>query len=134
MADDPVRMAESYKSTRAMGRISGMVIRPILAVLLFAGAVVSAEPGGEKAPHWSYRPVQVVAPPEVPHPLRVTNPIDRFVQHRLASLRIDPAPLADRSTLIRRVTLDLTGLLPEPAEVSRFLADRRPGALSLIHI
>ena len=105
-----------------------MVIRPILAVLLFAGAVISAEPGGEKAPHWSYRPVQVVPPPEVPHPLRVTNPIDRFVQHRLASLQIDPAPLADRSTLIRRVTLDLTGLLPEPSEVSRFLADHRPGA------
>ena len=36
--------------------------------------------------------------------------------------------MADRSTLIRRVTLDLTGLLPEPAEVARFLADRRPGA------
>ena len=128
MAYDPVRMAGSYKSTWAMGRISDMVIRPILAVLLFAGAVVSAEPGGEKALHWSYRPVQVVPPPEVPHPLRVTNPIDRFVQHRLASLQIDPAPLADRSTLIRRVTLDLTGLLPEPSEVSRFLADHRPGA------
>jgi len=50
------------------------------------------------------------------------------VQHRLAMLRIEPAAAADRATLIRRVTLDLTGLLPEPSEVARFLADRHPGA------
>ena len=56
------------------------------------------------------------------------NPIDAFIQARLADEGLTPAPEADRITLLRRVTLDLTGLLPTPAEVEAFLGDDRPGA------
>ncbi|MED5447506.1 MAG: DUF1549 and DUF1553 domain-containing protein [Planctomycetota bacterium] len=105
-----------------------MTIRSILVLGLLAGAAVSAEPEAEQAPHWAYQPLNTLAPSGLPDPGRTRNPIDHFVTHRLERLRIAPAPVADRSTLIRRVTLDLTGLLPEPADVARFLADRRPGA------
>jgi hypothetical protein len=79
--------------------------------------------------HWAYQPV--VRPP-VPHianpkaPIR--NPIDAFIEERLAQEGLTPAPEADRRTLLRRVTLDLTGLPPTPAEMNAFLNDRTPGA------
>ena len=58
----------------------------------------------------------------------VRNPVDRFILARLESEGLEPSPEADRVTLIRRVTLDRTGLPPTPAEVDAFLADRSPGA------
>src|SRR5262249_28322307 len=56
------------------------------------------------------------------------NPIDHFVLARLEKEGLRPAPEASPETLIRRVTLDLTGLPPTPAEVDAFLADRSPRA------
>lgn len=56
------------------------------------------------------------------------NPIDAFVRARLAQEKLKPSPEADRTTLLRRVTLDLIGLPPTPAEVDAFLADKKPGA------
>ncbi len=79
--------------------------------------------------HWAYLPVKRPAPPAVPAakaPIR--NPIDAFIQWRLAREGIAPSPEADRRTLIRRVTLDLTGLPPSPLEVEAFLSDKSPGA------
>jgi hypothetical protein len=58
----------------------------------------------------------------------VRNPIDAFVLAELEKRGLRPSPYADRRTLIRRVSLDLTGLPPSPADVDRFLADRSPGA------
>ena len=58
----------------------------------------------------------------------VRNPIDAFVLARLEAQRLHPASEADRVTLIRRLTYDLTGLPPTPEEVDAFLADRSPGA------
>jgi mono/diheme cytochrome c family protein len=82
--------------------------------------------------HWAFQPI---ARPSIPasRVLRgpgviVHNPIDAFIQRRLAEEGIEPAAEADRITLLRRVTLDLTGLLPTPAEVDAFLADETPGA------
>lgn len=57
-----------------------------------------------------------------------TSPIDAFVQARLAAERLQPAPEADRRTLIRRLAFDLTGLPPSAAEVEAFAADSRAGA------
>ncbi len=86
--------------------------------------------GAKWQQHWSFRPL--VAPP-VPQPpprsdATIRNPIDAFVQQRLAEQDLQPAPQADRVTLIRRLSLDLTGLPPTPAEVDAFVADTSPDA------
>jgi len=58
----------------------------------------------------------------------VRNPIDRFILARLEKEGLTPSADADKATLIRRVTLDLTGLPPAPEDIKAFLADDRPGA------
>ncbi len=78
--------------------------------------------------HWAYRPLVRPALPAVRNRAAVANPIDAFVQSRLEAAGLTPAPPADRRTLIRRLTFDLTGLPPTPSEVDDFLADRRPDA------
>src|SRR5262249_58545041 len=59
---------------------------------------------------------------------RVRNPIDAFILQRLEHKGLSLSPEADRLTLLRRATFDLTGLPPEPAEVQSFLADGAPDA------
>jgi hypothetical protein len=78
--------------------------------------------------HWAFQPL---ASPNVPHVGDTSwprNPIDDFVLAALRAADRDPSPEADRTTLIRRVTLDLTGLPPTPDEVDQFLADKEPDA------
>jgi hypothetical protein len=75
--------------------------------------------------HWAYRaPVR----PAIPQVKDVTHPIDAFIRHRLLSEKISPAPEADRATLLRRVTLDLTGLPPTLEELDAFLGDHSADA------
>ncbi|MBD3673061.1 MAG: DUF1553 domain-containing protein [Planctomycetaceae bacterium] len=81
-----------------------------------------------KTDHWSFQPIVRPVPPRLDDPSLVENPIDRFIQHKLAQEGLSPAPAADRRTLIRRLSLDLLGLLPEPAEVEHFVNDTRPDA------
>ena len=79
--------------------------------------------------HWAYQPVKRPPVPEVADakaPIR--NPIDNFIQARLAREGLTPSPEADRRTLLRRVTLDLTGIPPTPQEALAFLNDRSPDA------
>jgi mono/diheme cytochrome c family protein len=81
-----------------------------------------------EAAHWAYmKPVQPQSP-TVRNKAWVRNPIDAFVLARLERERLVPSPEASKETLIRRVTLDLTGLLPTPAEIDAFLADTSPDA------
>ena len=68
-------------------------------------------------------------PPAASDPEWARNPIDRFILARLEQTGLSPSPEADRVTLIRRMTLDLTGLPPTPAEVDAFLDDRSPDAV-----
>ncbi len=84
--------------------------------------------GAEYQGHWAFLPVQRPALPDVTHAAWVRNPIDRFIAARLEQEGLTPAPEAPRETLIRRVSLDLTGLPPTPAEVDAFLADTSPEA------
>ncbi|MDE0103577.1 MAG: PSD1 and planctomycete cytochrome C domain-containing protein [Bryobacterales bacterium] len=78
---------------------------------------------------WAFRPVGNPAPPiEGVDAAGVRTPVDSFVLARLAEEGIEPAPRADKVTLIRRVTYDLTGLPPTPEEVADFLNDRSSGA------
>ncbi len=80
----------------------------------------------EVKPHWAYVPPKRPALPA----LKTTNPIDAFVQARLAKEGLRPSPAAEKATLLRRLSLDLTGLPPSVAEVDAFLADVSPKAYS----
>jgi hypothetical protein len=78
--------------------------------------------------HWSYlKPVKPEVPP-VKDQNWARNPIDRFVLARLEKEGLHPSPEATRETLIRRLSLDLIGLPPTPAEVEAFVNDTRPDA------
>ncbi|MDA1038874.1 MAG: DUF1553 domain-containing protein [Planctomycetota bacterium] len=84
--------------------------------------------GAEYEAHWSFLPPQRPALPVVKNISWVRNPIDRFILARLEQERLLPAAEADRRTLARRVSLDLTGLPPEPALVEAFVHDPHPDA------
>jgi mono/diheme cytochrome c family protein len=73
--------------------------------------------------HWAFRPVQQPAVPSVNDASRARTEIDRFILAKMEEKGLQPAPAADRRTLIRRVTFDLTGLPPTPAEVEAFVHD-----------
>lgn len=91
-------------------------------------------PGSQAAngPHWAFQPL--TAPP-VPTPQNdnwSSTPVDRFILARLRQSGLAPSAAADRRTLIRRLTFDLTGLPPTPEEVAGFLSDATPGAWSRV--
>ncbi len=81
-----------------------------------------------KNSHWAYQPLKRGTPPTVMRADWIANPIDRFVLAELEKRRLSPSPAADRHTLIRRLSLDLRGLLPPVAEVEAFVSDTRPVA------
>ncbi|TLD68755.1 DUF1549 domain-containing protein [Phragmitibacter flavus] len=77
--------------------------------------------------HWAFEaPTRPAVPTDISGPIR--NEIDRFVLAKLREHHLQPSPEADRSTLLRRVTLDLTGLPPTLDELNAFLADTSPDA------
>lgn len=81
-----------------------------------------------RAHHWAFQPVRKPTPPPVKNSRWVKTPVDNFVLAALEKKRLKPAPPADRRTLIRRVTYDLTGLPPTPDEVENFVNDHRRDA------
>jgi mono/diheme cytochrome c family protein len=87
-----------------------------------------AEPAALIEKHWSYRkPVRPATPP-VKGTALVRNPIDAFVLAKLEKEGLSFSPEASKETLIRRLSLDLTGIPPTPAEIDAFLNDNRPDA------
>ncbi len=84
--------------------------------------------GADYQGHWAFLPVQRPPLPAVKNDVWTRNSIDRFVLARLEREGLKPSTEASRETLIRRVSLDLTGLPPTLAEVNTFLADRGPDA------
>ncbi len=89
--------------------------------------------GAQYESHWAYIKPTRVAPSEgnaerTPDVNWARNPIDRFVLAKLQDHGVEPAPEADRVTLVRRLYLDLTGLPPTPTEVDEYLLDNRPDA------
>ncbi|MBQ16786.1 MAG: hypothetical protein CMJ65_06635 [Planctomycetaceae bacterium] len=84
--------------------------------------------GAEFRAHWSLVSPTRPRPPTFPANFLVRNTIDSFILARLRKTRLEFSPVADRRTLLRRLTLDLLGLPPTEKELSRFLADTRPGA------
>ena len=98
-----------------------------VALLLPAASLSAADPNTSDQ-HWSYRPLQRSPLPEILVPGHVRNGIDALILRRLKKEGLEPSPPADRATLIRRVNLDLIGLLPTPDEVAAFVSDDRPNA------
>jgi hypothetical protein len=82
--------------------------------------------GAEYQPHWAYIPPTRPAAPRVKG--RAGNPIDAFILRPLEARKVNPAPQADRRTLLRRLSLDLTGLPPKPDDVEAFVNDQSPDA------
>ncbi|RFC42510.1 MAG: Protein of unknown function (DUF1553)/Planctomycete cytochrome C [Verrucomicrobia bacterium] len=85
------------------------------------------EQGAEYEGHWAF-----IGPVRSEPPLQTGNPIDAFLRVKLAAAGMQPCREASREALIRRVTLDLTGLPPAPADVAAFLADRHPDAYARV--
>src|ERR1041384_7099504 len=86
------------------------------------------EQGAKWERHWSFVPPRRADLPAVRNEKWVRNPIDRFVLARLERGNLKPSPEADRATLLRRLSFDLTGLPPTTAELDAFLADKSPNA------
>ena len=76
--------------------------------------------------YWAFQPVERPKVPVISGAQNIRTPVDAFVLAKLREKGLGFAPEADRRTLIRRVTLDLTGLLPTPQEVEAFVADKSP--------
>ncbi len=78
--------------------------------------------------HWAFQPVRRPAAPTVAKTDWARNPVDTFILAKLEEKKLVPSAPADRAVLMRRVSLDLTGLPPTPLELREFLADTRPDA------
>jgi hypothetical protein len=116
--------------------IAGPVL-PLLLILAYT--VTSLAPCSAATPverpitaderdHWAYRPLRVTEPPTVDDPRWGQHPIDRFIYAEWQGKKLAPLPRAGRATLIRRLSFDLTGLPPTPAEVDAFVHDASPDA------
>jgi hypothetical protein len=82
----------------------------------------------EDRQYWAFQPVRRAPLPDVANDAWSRGPIDRFLLARMQQELLTPAPEADRGTLIRRVSFDLTGLPPAPAEIAEFKNDHSPDA------
>jgi hypothetical protein len=109
-------------------------MRLLCLTLAFCLALTAGDPPakpGKSDPerdHWAFQKPAPPPPPRVRQADWVRTPVDAFILARLEKAGLNPAPPADRATLLRRVTFDLTGLPPAPAELDAFLADHRPDA------
>lgn len=115
--------------------MKGFISITIAAALWAGTAELPVAPLGVYKPlerkYWAFQPRKDVAPPSFATPADkawVKTPVDAFVLEGLKKAGLRPAPSADRVTLIRRITYDLTGLPPTPEEVDAFVQDRSPNA------
>jgi hypothetical protein len=81
---------------------------------------------------WAFQPVREAAPPAVRSREQVQSPVDQFILARLEERGLKLSPAADRRTLLRRASFDLTGLPPTPEENAAFLADESPDAFARV--
>jgi hypothetical protein len=93
-----------------------------------AAKTATADP----AKHWAFRPVADPAAPAVKDSAWPKSDLDRFVLAKLEEAGLQPAPPADKRTLLRRATFDLTGLPPTPEEIDTFLKDESPDAFAKV--
>jgi cytochrome c553 len=95
---------------------------------VFSASVKTGVITDKQRAFWSFQPLKVVPVPEVKDAHWAKTPIDKFVLAKMQEAGLKPSPQADRRTLIRRATYDLTGLPPTPEEVEAFEKDKSPHA------
>ncbi|MDQ2950482.1 MAG: DUF1549 domain-containing protein, partial [Acidobacteriota bacterium] len=110
----------------------------VLTAALIAAQLTAAEHTGTEPPQkqftaqqrawWAFQKLTNPAPPQVSDPAWVKTPVDAFILAKLNAQHLKPNPPADKITLLRRVTLDLTGLPPTPEQIQSFLADTSAAA------
>src|SRR5438132_1089536 len=108
-----MKMHSSVRMVLILGVLAGLSMRPL---------AMAADNAG----HWSFVAPKRPALPVVGQKDWVRNPIDAFVLPRLEREGLKPSPEADRTTILRRLSLDLIGLPPTIAEIDAFLADESP--------
>ena len=96
------------------------------------GAAPATQPAATAPKYWAFVAPKDAPPPAVRDAAWVQSPIDRFILAELEKKGLAPAPAADKRTLLRRATFDLTGLPPTPQEVRAFLDDSRPDAYARV--
>lgn len=84
--------------------------------------------GATYQPHWSFIPPKALPRPSPQKPERIWNEVDHFVHAKAEAQGLSLAPMADKATLLRRLSFDLTGLPPSLEELDAFLNDQRPDA------
>lgn len=143
--DKPISASEAAKVARAVS-FEGVIKMPptgklpsqdltALATWAKSGAPWPVTPKSASKPKgrfWSFVPPKTPAIPKVEARWWAQNPVDAFVLAKLEEAGLKPSPPADRRTLIRRATFDLTGLPPTPEEVDAFLADKEPNAFARV--
>ena len=111
-------------------------LRIVCALVLLGSWIMAQGPSlglraaGDEVLFWSFQPVRAVSPPAVHDKEWADSPVDPFILARLEERGLSPAAAADRRTLLRRATFDLTGLPPTPEEIDSFLADDSPEAFA----
>jgi hypothetical protein len=118
------RITAAHPAARMPPRDSGYTLTPTQIDLLRRWI----DEGARWDSHWAFVSPVKPALPAVEDAEWVRNPIDRFILARLEREGLKPSPPAEKATLLRRLTYDLTGLPPAPGEVDAFLADRSPDA------
>lgn len=107
--------------------------KPALIVFIGCAALFAADTFTQRQrDFWSFQKIKEQAAPPVRDRAWARNAIDEFVLAKLEAKNLRPSPHADRITLLRRATFDLTGLPPTPEEVDAFLADRSPDAFEKV--
>jgi hypothetical protein len=113
-----------------------VLVRKIRTAAVFAVALATSGAAGysntSDGKWWSFRPVSKPAPPKVRNQHWIANDVDAFILAKLESKGLRPAPPAEKRTLIRRATLDLTGLLPSPEEIDAFVNDSSANAFQKV--
>ena len=128
--ETPCLRTERSPIARRLG-ILGCLLAWLMPAILPVATRAESAPASATS-HWAFQPVRRPQVPEATPGLRagMDSPIDRFIDARLRAEGLAATPPADRLTLIRRATFDLTGLPPSPEEVSAFVADTSPEAFS----
>jgi Protein of unknown function (DUF1553)/Protein of unknown function (DUF1549) len=109
--------------------LGGLAVLATCCVMPVAGQITDQKttPNNNDKP-WAFSPPERNLPPAVANKAGVRNPIDAFILAKMEKAGVKPAPAADRLTLLRRLSFDLTGLPPTPEEVAAFLGDEAPDA------